>query len=738
MSAVAGSATKAAEGGPSAANGRAGWRPRPALLAAAAYLLLAIWVTWPLARRWSDHLFGVDPERWPGAAQLGLADHFLNLWILAWDCHALRTAPLALFDANIFYPLPQSLATGEHMLGVLPWIAPVYAITVNPVAAANALVFLSFVIGGLGMYYLVLDLTERHGAAFVAGIVFAFAPWRFSWLVHLQLVGVHLFPFTVLWLRRFLDRGSRIALLAFAIALTLQALTSYYLAYMCAVLCAGVLFWLPGHGTARTTWARWTSVIIAGSLAALTVGFLSLPYVHQAAAGIVPSGAEAHREPWLQIASAQPREFLTRGSPQYAGAIPMVLALLGLWPYRGHTRTQLLLLWALVAGAALSLGPRLGGWTLPYAWLTAWVPGFSTLRVPERFIILATVGLAGLGGVGAARVQSLVAQARRSRPARMAGVLTLGVMLGTLWLDWIPPRMRLVLVRFPRLAEAPEAYRWLAAHGEGAPLLEVPAGERGLPGAAMRARAQYFSIVHWLPLLSGYNGYHPPLVDLYADLARRLPERVALQSLANIVDVKWILVHKETLEPVPREQWLEPTSGLEQVERFGDDLLFRVTLPPNHDWRSHLRSREPEAVTFAGLPIVAVPSHGRDAVLEASIPRGHAQASAPVRISVRLTNPTPVHWPCFAARTTGLVGLRVRWLAPDGDAVGKPTVARIPRDLGPGEQASFSAWTRAPRAAGRYTLELAVGQGAAYDPEAWRAGKTALQIEVHREGEEGE
>ena len=58
---------------------------------------------------------------WPLASGLGTwsrmdnADTALNAWIVAWVAHQLPVAPLALFDANIFYPEPRTLAFSEHM-----------------------------------------------------------------------------------------------------------------------------------------------------------------------------------------------------------------------------------------------------------------------------------------------------------------------------------------------------------------------------------------------------------------------------------------------------------------------------------------------------------------------------------------------------------------------------------------------------------------------------------------------
>jgi hypothetical protein len=713
-------------------------RRRDAAVAATGYLLLALWATWPLAPQMSDHLLGIDPERFRQASALGMADHYLNLWILTWGAHAIPWAPCSFFDANIFHPLAEALATGEHMLGAWPWFAPLYAATGNPIAAANGLVFLSFVLGGLGMYLLIVDITGRRSAGFVAGIVFAFAPWRILWLVHLQLVGVHLFPFALLWMRRALEspgppgRSRHRALLGFFVCVLLQALTSYYLAYMCAVMCVGVVPWLrrtPGTGPTRPA-----GVIVTGTLAAAVLGLLSGPYLRLAESGIVPAGTNAQDLSWLRLASANVPELFVRGSPQYAGAVPVALALIGAWPSRARWRVTLLFVWCAASGLVLGLGPVWNDHPLPYQWLARWVPGFSTMRVPERFIILATLGVAGLAGLGAARLQGGVGRLLPAG-ARIGRGAVAGAVLVALWIDWLPHEARLALRRFPTLAEAPPVYHWLAEHGEGGPLLEVPARQGGFAAAEQHARSQYFSTLHWLPLLGGYSGYQPAFLDVYAELARRLPEREALQTLVNIVDVSWIVVRTAELLPPQRAAWTEPGAGVERVEELDGEVVFRVTLEPTADWRGHLRARGPETTTFAGLPIAPVPPADRRAVLDVSAPAQPLRPGEAVGVWVEVTSLAATPWPCFAVRADGVVRVWARWLA-DGEPTGKPSSARIPVDLAAGGTARVPLAVWGPEDPGRYHLEIAVGQEEASHPEAWRAGTRVLSLDVVDAGRE--
>ena len=68
------------------------------------YLGLAVLKTFPLVRFLGSRI-PMDP-----------GDPLLNTWILSWGAHALVTAPLHLFDANIFYPAQNALALSEHLL----------------------------------------------------------------------------------------------------------------------------------------------------------------------------------------------------------------------------------------------------------------------------------------------------------------------------------------------------------------------------------------------------------------------------------------------------------------------------------------------------------------------------------------------------------------------------------------------------------------------------------------------
>ena len=97
--------------------------------------LVATWATWPLVAHLRTQV--ARPGSGGILDVIGSSDVFLTHWILAWDTHALRTAPTRLLDANIFWPAPRTLALSEHMLGFLPLYLPLALASHDPVQSTT-------------------------------------------------------------------------------------------------------------------------------------------------------------------------------------------------------------------------------------------------------------------------------------------------------------------------------------------------------------------------------------------------------------------------------------------------------------------------------------------------------------------------------------------------------------------------------------------------------------------------
>ena len=256
---------------------------RDALVATLAYAALTIAFTWPLVRGLARDL--------PG----DFGDPLLNCWILAWDAdHLLRalggdlTALAGYWNANIYYPHPLALAYSDHLTAQALQILPVYAITRNPLFCYNLLFLSTFVLSGLGMFLFARALTGNRAAAFVAGLAYAFAPYRIGSIPHLQVLSSAWMPFALFGVRRFFDTRRTQPLAGAAVAWWLQNLScSYYLIFFSPVLAMYTAWEL----TARRLWKdvpMLGRLLTAGVAVVLATTPFVVPYITLRRTGFSP------------------------------------------------------------------------------------------------------------------------------------------------------------------------------------------------------------------------------------------------------------------------------------------------------------------------------------------------------------------------------------------------------------------------------------------------------------------
>ena len=150
--------------------------------------------TWPLVTHLGDTL----PD-W--------ADPADSSWRIGSMAGQLLADPLHLYQTTAFYPIHNGLALDELLTGQGLLAAPLIWLTGNPPLAFNVLVFLSYVLSGVALWWLVRDLTGSSGAGLVAGLIFAFAPWHYEQFGHLGLSAQQWMVVALVFLRRFLLGG---------------------------------------------------------------------------------------------------------------------------------------------------------------------------------------------------------------------------------------------------------------------------------------------------------------------------------------------------------------------------------------------------------------------------------------------------------------------------------------------------------------------------------------------------
>lgn len=125
---------------------RLGWRT--AAIVGSFYLLLAAVTLQPLTNR-RDAL----PDN---------ADALHSAWVVSWVARQTVTDPLSLFQANVAYPDPASLALSEPNLAI-GWLAlPIFLATGDAIATYNLTLVATIALCGFTMFLLARELTGLH------------------------------------------------------------------------------------------------------------------------------------------------------------------------------------------------------------------------------------------------------------------------------------------------------------------------------------------------------------------------------------------------------------------------------------------------------------------------------------------------------------------------------------------------------------------------------------------------
>lgn len=464
---------------------------------ATVYLGLAVAWSWPLALHLANR-FTHDP-----------GDPLLLTYLIWWNAQAVPLTA-AWWNAPFYWPLPGALALTDHIAGLSLVTTPLQLLGASPLLAYNLVLIASTWWAGLATHALLRRLTGSVLAAYCAGIAFAYAPYRVSVLGHLQLYACWWLPVTLLALHAYYEER-RVRWLAVAGASwLLQGLTNGYFLLFVPVLVACWLGWFTRRPQLRPAL---TITLAFGAAGVLALPFLLKYYTVQAALGLSRSAGE------MMAYSARPEAFLSATpllrfwetrppiTPEhylFPGVTALALTLAGLVVARRDRRFQFYAL-AAVLMTALAAGPASSPFSIDLLWhpysLLAGLPGFTGLRVPARFFMLAVLCLAVAAGL------SFDALARRLRGR------TSIVALGTL------------------------VFAGLAVDGmiAGMPL-GVPPGQLILKERNARVLAlpfedgrvsvfaMYQSMGHRLPVVNGYAGYVPPHADVIEwGLRRRDP-----------------------------------------------------------------------------------------------------------------------------------------------------------------------------------------------------------------------
>lgn len=573
------------------------------LLALAFYALLALLLTYPLVTQIADHV--------PGTATWSL-DEYGYVWNNWWFKYAVFDRGTNPFFTNfLFYPLGTSLVLYAYtLLHVLLALPLQFAFGLVP--AVNATVLFSFVAAAFGMYIFLRYLlrvslrtwSDKYGdrigplannpdlqtiASLLGGIGFAFTSNRFVYLSlgHYNIVASEWIPFYLLFLFKALLEGKRrnavLAGMFAAFALYTESTDGVMIVLLTAVILVFEWRLLDFLVLKRTALIFVTLAVLFAPLLLPTLGeiFLSgysLPGWGHSEKLLVDLGGfltptslnpfDRHWESELDLV----RQGISRFSDVntfFVGYLTAFFALIGAIRFRRRAK-----LWAatVLIFAILCLGPLLhvngvsefdlDGLTttvpLPFL-LIHYIPLLKENRVPNRYSILATVGLAVLLSYAALWLMSNLVQIARNRGTKTrflggnerstlalsTGALSIALALGSviglgLVLEHLATPLPLTDARVP------DVYSQIGNQPGDFTILSVPFGWRNSFGqlGAEDTRTQYYQAVSGKFLLTGQIQRNPPILFDYFQRAPILSTIIAIETY-NGVDPSTITRDRE-------------------------------------------------------------------------------------------------------------------------------------------------------------------------------------------------
>jgi hypothetical protein len=550
---------------------------RADILVLAAYIVLAIVLTYPLVLNLSTHVAG------DGGDDPALA---WNLW---WVPHAIiNLGRNPIYTNYMFYPIGLNLAF--YTLTYLnAFLSIPLQFAFNLVVAANVNLWFSFAVGGFGAYLLAkfviqnLALSATEGskfeiqnstvtlAAFIAGVVYAFSSNKllYASLGQFNIASSHWIPFYVLFLLK-LTRGwntqhaiRNTMYYGFLLGLFLlfQALSEFIFASFLIIFTAIYLvYWLltarssrftfhvllPAFLVAILTFTLPMSPILAAMIQdMLTEGdFIQrgLGFADVFSSDVLGFFVPSHLHPVFGNLESQFHFAYTNFA--YLGFAALGLAALALWK-KPHAR-----IWG-VFGAIfvlISLGPNLrvngdviNAPFLPFNLLLE-IPLVKGNRYPSRWSVMVTLCLAVLVGYGVAWISEKLKV--KSQKLELLSAFAFLLLTSFEHFSFPLPISNL---------QSPTVYETIARDQGDFTVLEIPLAWRNgfrMTGTLDQAMmfAQWYQTEHRRPILGGNTSRNPELKFQY------FTESPIIQSLIAIET-------GHTLEPavLERDRQLAPT-----------------------------------------------------------------------------------------------------------------------------------------------------------------------------------
>lgn len=497
-------------------------------------------------------------------------------WIAIANCHNLGSGWADYWSGNVMYPYDHGFAFAENMLGLVPFVCPVWGLTANPILTVNLVCFLLLWLGAVSTYWVLRRMIGGVLPSLTGAVIFAFYPWilRIYSLGRIHMVAVLWLPLVFYLNWRFWREGRMRHLLGMAAFWLWTFLINIYLGVF-LTLFVGVwnLLWFF-HERQLFPWKRilrWAAAVFLVWLVMVPIfmvyyqtgremGIVRTLDNQMQYTGPVWSWFTTSEENWLW---GQKLRLLPQSN---MGAVEdfmfpgfVVLALFaasffvrGLPPWLKSMR------WCGLAMMIFAVGPYAEGFggRIPMPFILFWhlFPPLRATRNPHRMGLLVVLAAA----FAAAWLLTRLAQRRKS----------------AVWLNLL--LLALITVESFSSARIGTAlsgrdaafYRGLRQEAGQGVVIELPVNRW------VDLNAVVASTFHWRRVVNGVTGFWPPLQCQLEREMQEFPSAHALRLLQALL-VETIVLH-EGLYRENRRELLQRLRGYPEVRFLRRDGLRSV------------------------------------------------------------------------------------------------------------------------------------------------------------------
>jgi len=504
------------------------------------FTLLTLILTYPAVFRLSTHFMGDS------------GDAFQNVWNMWW----LKKALMELFT-NPYYTkylhYPNGVTLLFHTLNPFNGLISIpFQYFFRMETVYNLVVLFSFIMSGVGMYYLAFYITNHKLSALIAGIIYTFCPYHFAHgLGNLNLIAMEWIPFYVLYLiKTYQQESFRYAVFAGFFLILVTLCSWYYLVYC---LFFTTIFLVYHLYTDRTKFIRFNTffhlsiILFVFSLfmSPLLYSMVSLTLTESFTGGhnpinmaadltsfFIPGYISIWGRMWFTDIWSQWRAVAAEHT-NYLGYIVLGLSIYALiripkcrfWGITGA------IFWLLALGPYPLVMGHLIRIPLPYLFFHKYFPFFSFTGFPARFDIMIIFCMAILAAYA---LRNLT----RDLHKKKLFVSIVGIIICVEYLA--------VPIHTTKI-DVPMFYRQIASDAEDYGIIDIPSNSLTL----------YYATIHKKPIVGGYISRTP------ATALRFLKEFRVTASTLSKYNIRYIVIHNETYPKL--RAYLEDKMNLRKV-----------------------------------------------------------------------------------------------------------------------------------------------------------------------------